>query len=67
MRVAVVNDIHGNRRAFQAVLEDLRQVAPDLVVHGGDLVAMCKRNGTPVKSTSLSRFAGLTTTNAIGL
>ena len=38
MRVAVVTDIHGNRRAFQAVLEDLRQVAPDLVVHGGDLV-----------------------------
>jgi len=38
MRVAVVTDIHGNRRAFHAVLEDLRQVAPDLVVHGGDLV-----------------------------
>lgn len=38
MRVAIVSDIHGNRRAFAAVLEDLRQVAPDLVVHGGDLV-----------------------------
>jgi putative phosphoesterase len=38
MRVAVVTDIHGNRRAFQAVLEDLKQVAADLVVHGGDLV-----------------------------
>ena len=37
MRIAVVSDIHGNRRAFQAVLVDLRQVAPDLVVHGGDL------------------------------
>jgi putative phosphoesterase len=37
MRVAVVSDIHGNRRAFQAVLADLRQVAPDLVLHGGDL------------------------------
>jgi putative phosphoesterase len=37
MRVAIVSDIHGNRRAFQAVLADLRQVAPDLVVHGGDL------------------------------
>jgi len=31
-------DIHGNRRAFQAVLRDLKQVAPDLIVHGGDLV-----------------------------
>lgn len=36
-RIAVVTDIHGNRRAFQAVLADLKQVAPDLVVHGGDL------------------------------
>lgn len=37
MRVAVVSDIHGNRTAFDAVLEDLRQTAPDLVLHGGDL------------------------------
>jgi putative phosphoesterase len=37
MRVAIVADIHGNRRAFQAVLADLQQVAPDLVLHGGDL------------------------------
>ena len=39
MRIAIVSDIHGNRRAFQAVLADLRPVAPDLVVHGGDLAA----------------------------
>jgi predicted phosphodiesterase len=39
MRVAIVSDIHGNRRAFQAVLADLRQVTPDLVLHGGDLVS----------------------------
>ena len=38
MRVAVLTDIHGNRRAFQAVLADLKQAAQDLVVHGGDLV-----------------------------
>jgi putative phosphoesterase len=37
MRIAIVSDIHGNFRAFEAVLADLRQVAPDLVVHGGDL------------------------------
>jgi putative phosphoesterase len=37
MRVAIVSDIHGNRRAFEAVLADLQKVAPDLVVHGGDL------------------------------
>ena len=37
MRIAVVSDIHGNRTAFAAVLADLRQVSPDLVIHGGDL------------------------------
>jgi predicted phosphodiesterase len=39
MRIAVVSDVHGNRRAFDAVLKDLQEVAPDLVVHGGDLAA----------------------------
>jgi predicted phosphodiesterase len=37
MSIAIVSDVHGNLRAFQAVLDDLRQAAPDLVVHGGDL------------------------------
>jgi predicted phosphodiesterase len=37
VRVAIVSDVHGNRRAFEAVLGDLRQVAPDLILHGGDL------------------------------
>jgi predicted phosphodiesterase len=37
MRIAIVSDIHGNRRAFDAVLADLREVAPELIVHGGDL------------------------------
>src|SRR5467141_4528756 len=37
MRTAIISDVHGNRRAFEAVLADLRQVAPDLVVQGGDL------------------------------
>ena len=39
MRVAIVSDVHGNRRAFEAVLNDLQQVAPDLILHGGDLAA----------------------------
>lgn len=39
MRVAVVSDIHGNRRAFEAVLRDLQQMSPDAVLHGGDLAA----------------------------
>ena len=39
MRIAIVSDIHGNRTAFEAVLEDLRQTSPDLILHGGDLAA----------------------------
>jgi putative phosphoesterase len=37
MRVAVVSDIHGNFTALNAVLNDIRQCSPDLVLHGGDL------------------------------
>ena len=37
MRIAILSDIHGNRTAFEAVLKDLRNMAPDLVLHGGDL------------------------------
>ena len=37
MRIAILSDIHGNRMAFEAVLKDLRNMAPDLVLHGGDL------------------------------
>jgi putative phosphoesterase len=37
MRIAIVSDIHGNLTALEAVLADLRETAPDLVLHGGDL------------------------------
>ena len=37
MRIAIVSDIHGNRTAFEAVLADLKQTSPDLILHGGDL------------------------------
>jgi putative phosphoesterase len=39
VRVAIVSDIHGNVTAFEAVLADLRETAPDLIFHGGDLVS----------------------------
>lgn len=39
MRVAIVSDIHGNRTALAAVLADLQQVSPDLILQGGDLAA----------------------------
>jgi predicted phosphodiesterase len=38
VRIAIVSDIHGNRTAFEAVLADLGQTSPDLILHGGDLV-----------------------------
>jgi predicted phosphodiesterase len=37
MRIAIVADIHGNLTALEAVLADLRETAPDLILHGGDL------------------------------
>src|SRR4030095_2711772 len=37
MPIAIVSDIHGNRTAFEAVVADLRQTSPDLILHGGDL------------------------------
>ena len=39
MRLAVLSDIHENLTALEAVLADLKSVAPDVVVHGGGLVA----------------------------
>jgi 3',5'-cyclic AMP phosphodiesterase CpdA len=36
-RIAIISDIHGNQTAFEAVLADLRQTPPDVVLHGGDL------------------------------
>src|ERR1700758_335567 len=37
MRTAIVSDIHGNLTAFEGVLADIRELCPDLVLHGGDL------------------------------
>ena len=43
MRIAVLSDIHANLTALDAVIADLKKTAPDLVVHGGDLVIGCHR------------------------
>jgi putative phosphoesterase len=39
MRLAVISDVHGNLTALEAVVADLKRVAPDQVIFGGDLVA----------------------------
>ena len=55
MRIAVVSDIHGNRTAFEAVLEDLRQTSPDLILHGGDLA---DGGSSPVETVDQIRDLG---------
>ena len=39
MRVAALNDVHGNLPALEAVLAEVERAAPDLVVFGGDVFA----------------------------
>lgn len=38
LRIAVLTDVHGNRFALEAVLEDIETTAPDLVANLGDQV-----------------------------
>lgn len=38
MKIAALYDIHGNLPAFEAVLAELEEVQPDLIVLGGDVV-----------------------------
>ena len=58
MRIAIVSDIHGNRAAFEAVLADLRQTSPDLILHGGDLAHGGASPRGDRGSHSRSRLAG---------
>jgi predicted phosphodiesterase len=55
MRIAIVSDIHGNRTAFEAVLVDLQDVSPDLILHGGDLA---DGGSSPVEIVDLIRDLG---------
>jgi predicted phosphodiesterase len=55
MRIAIVSDIHGNRTAFEAVLTDLRQTSPDLILHGGDLADV---GASPVEIVDCIRDLG---------
>lgn len=53
MRVAALNDIHGHLPALEAVLREVDEAAPDLIVIGGD-VAM-----GPMPGATLDRLARL--------
>lgn len=39
MRIAALYDIHGNLPALNAVLEEIKEAQPDLIVVGGDVVS----------------------------
>lgn len=58
MRIAVVSDIHGNLTALEAVIADLKTVAPDLVVQGGDLVGG-SRNAEVIDLVRERRWPGV--------
>lgn len=55
MRIGIVSDVHGNLRGLEAVVADIDRVAPDLVVHGGDLAFNGAR---PAESVDLIRELG---------
>jgi putative phosphoesterase len=48
VRIAVISDVHGNWTALQAVLNDVKSLGADLVVHGGDLVGSGSRSADVV-------------------
>lgn len=50
MKVAALYDIHGNLPALEAVLKDLDQVQPDVIVIGGDIIS------GPMPSQTLERL-----------
>jgi putative phosphoesterase len=52
-RVAALYDIHGNLPALEAVLAEVEEAAPDLVVIGGDVVA------GPLPAETLDRLSAL--------
>jgi len=66
MRLAVIGDIHGNYEALEAVLTELKQLAPDQVVVSGDIVdggpdsALCwervKSLGCPILRGNHERY-----------
>lgn len=53
MRVAVLNDIHANLPALEAVLEEVQQAHVDLVVLGGDVLP------GPMPRATLARLSAL--------
>ncbi len=53
MKVAAIYDIHGNLPALNAVLEEINEVFPDLILVGGDIVS------GPMPRATLERLLNL--------
>ncbi len=53
MKIAALYDIHGNLPALNALLEELKEVQPDLIVVGGDIIS------GPMPVQTLERLAQL--------
>jgi putative phosphoesterase len=53
MRVAAIYDIHGNLPALEAVLVEIEQAAPDVILVGGDVAT------GPLPTATLERLMGL--------
>ncbi|MGZ6391788.1 MAG: metallophosphoesterase family protein, partial [Ktedonobacterales bacterium] len=53
MKIAALYDIHGNLPALNAVLDDLTDVQPDLIIVGGDIVS------GPMPAQTLERLSQL--------
>jgi predicted phosphodiesterase len=58
-RIAVISDIHGNVAALDAVLDDLRDAAPDEVLVGGDLVGRGPEGRAVVRAIASSGWRGV--------
>jgi predicted phosphodiesterase len=54
MRVATLNDVHGNLPALDAVLADVEREQPDAIVFGGDIIAGPMPRETLARVRSLS-------------
>jgi len=59
MRIAIVSDIHGNMAALEAVLTDMEEVRPGIVVLGGDLALGGPHPGEVVDRIRELRWPGV--------
>lgn len=55
MRVAVISDVHGNAFALEAVLKEIKQASPDLIINLGDQI---EGSADPARAAALQAELG---------